>query len=149
MHWRDLTTPAVAVAIALAGCGGASSPASTVQTTPADQRSVQHGEVITVRGDYAPGEQGPYTLRGRYRVRFTQYGRGVTWADEVPFTARLETAVSAGPARTIPLFKRAARTGATTIRADGRFVLVMAKVVGAELGAVLSAGGGGAGTDVF
>ena len=126
MHWRDLTTPVIAAAIALAGCGGAASPpSSTVRTTPVGQRSVQHGGAITVRGDYGPQEHGPYTLRGAYRVRFTQDGQGVTWRDEVPFTAHLETAGSAGPARTIPLFERAARTGATTIRADGRFVLAV------------------------
>jgi hypothetical protein len=125
MHRRDLTTPAIAVAIVLAGCGGASSPTSTVRTTPADQRSVQHGGAITVRGDYAPGEHGPYALHGRYRVRFTQVGQGVTWGDEVPFTARLEAAGASGTARTIPLFERATRTGATTIRADGRFLLAV------------------------
>jgi hypothetical protein len=125
MHWRDLTTPAIAAAIATAGCGGASSPTPTVRTTPVDQRSVQHGGAITVRGDYAPGEHGPYTLRGAYRVRFTQYGQGVTWGDEVPFTAHLEAAGAAGAARTIPLFERAIRTGATTIRADGRFLLAV------------------------
>jgi hypothetical protein len=126
MHWRDLTTPAIAAAIALAGCGGASSPTATVRTTPIDQRSVQHAGAITVRGDYGPQEHGPYTLRGAYRVRFTQYGQGVTWGDEVPFTAHLETAVSAGgPSRTIPLFGRATRTGTTIIRADGRFTLVV------------------------
>jgi hypothetical protein len=111
--------------MALAGCGGAASTASTVQTTPAAQRSVQHAGAITVRGDYAPGEHGPYTLHGAYRVRFTQRGQGVAWADEVPFTAHLETAAGGGPARTIPLFERAARTGATTIRAEGRFVLAV------------------------
>jgi hypothetical protein len=109
----------------LAGCGDAARSASTVQTTPAAQRSVQHAGVIAVRGDYAPGEHGPYTLYGAYRVRFTQYGQGVTWADEVPFTAHLEAAVSGGSARTIRLFERAARTGTTTIRADGRFVLAV------------------------
>jgi hypothetical protein len=111
--------------MALAGCGDVARPGSTVQTTPAAQRSVQHAGAITVRGDYAPGEHGPYTLHGAYRVRFTQRGRGVAWADEVPFTAHLEAAVSGGRARTIPLFKRAAGTGATTIRADGRFVLAV------------------------
>jgi hypothetical protein len=111
--------------MALAGCGGAARPSSTVQTTPAAQRSVQHAGAIIVRGDYGPDVRGPYTLRGAYRVRFIQRGSGVRWADEVPFTAHLETAVSAGPAQTIPLFKRAARTGTTTIRADGRFVLAV------------------------
>ncbi len=125
MHWRHLTTPVIAVAIALAGCGGASTPTATVRTTPAGQRSVQDAGAITVRGDYAPDEHGPYRLHGAYRVRFTQYGTGVAWADEVPFTAHLETAVSAGPAHTIPLFKQAAQTGTTTIHPDGRFLLAV------------------------
>jgi hypothetical protein len=125
MHWRHLTTPVIAVAMVLAGCGGAVLPTATVRTTPIDQRSVQHGGVITIRGDYGPQEHGPYTLHGAYRVRFTQHGQGVAWGEEVPFTAHLETAGSAGPARMIPLFERAARTGATTIRADGRFALAI------------------------
>jgi hypothetical protein len=125
MHWRHPITCAGAVAIALTGCGGALSSSSTVRTTPVAQRSVQQAGTVTVRGDYAPGRHGPYTLHGRYRARFVQRGAGVAWAGEVPFTAHLETAVSAGPARTIPLFQRAARTGATTVAADGRFLLAV------------------------
>jgi len=115
---------AVATLAAGAGCGGGSSAAGPgVATTPAAERSVQRAGAITVRGDYAPDEQGPYALHGRYRVRFAQRGGGVDWAREVPFTAHLEAAVSSGPGRTIPLFQRAARTGETTIRADGRFLV--------------------------
>jgi hypothetical protein len=125
MHRRHLSTPVAAIAIALAGCGGAPSQRSTVRTTPAAQHSVQHAGTITIRGDYAPGEHGPYTLHGRYRARFVQYGAGVDWAAEVPFTAHLETAAGSGPPRRIPLFQRVARTGATTIRADGRFLLAV------------------------
>jgi hypothetical protein len=125
MHRRHLTTSAVAVAMALAGCGGAVSPTSTVRTTPAAQRSVQHAGAVTVRGDYAPDEHGPYALHGRYRVRFVQDGAGVDWASEVPFTAHLEAGAGAGPARKIALFERAARSGATTVEADGRFRLVV------------------------
>jgi hypothetical protein len=84
---------------------------------------VQHAGAITVRGDYAPDQHGPYDLRGRYRVSFAQQGTGVDWATEVPFAAHLEAAVSAGPARKIPLFQRAARTGTTIVRADGRFLV--------------------------
>jgi hypothetical protein len=96
-----------------------------VATTPAAQRSVQQAGTVTVRGDYAPDEQGPYTLHGRYRARFVQYGSGVDWGTEVPFTAHLEAAVSAGPGRKIPLFRRAARSGTTVVEADGRFVLAV------------------------
>jgi hypothetical protein len=125
MHWRHLSTPALVATIALAGCGGASSSTATVRTTPTAERSVQQAGTITVRGDYGPDEHGPYRLRGAYRVRFTQYGSGVDWAGEVPFTAHLEAATGGARAQTIPLFERAARTGATTIRADGRFTLAV------------------------
>jgi hypothetical protein len=125
MHRRHLITCAAVAIVALAGCGDGGAPGATVRTTPAAQRSVQHAGTITARGDYAPAAHGPYALHGRYRVSFTQDGQGVDWAAEVPFTAHLETAVSAGPAQTIELFKQATPTGTTTVRADGRFRLVV------------------------
>jgi hypothetical protein len=125
MHRRHLITCAAVAVVVLSSCGDAAAPPVTVRTTPAEERSVQHAGAVTVRGDYAPAEHGPYPLHGRYRVRFLQRGSGVDWTGEVPFTAHLETAVSAGPAPAIPLFERAARTGTTTIRADGRFLLTV------------------------
>src|SRR4051812_33256656 len=107
MHrWTYPTTAAALCAIAVAGCGGggAGAPGATVATTPAAQRSVQQGDVITVRGDYAPDEHGPYALHGRYRVRFTQFGAGVDFRREVPFTAHLEEPAPDGPGKTIRLF---------------------------------------------
>jgi hypothetical protein len=86
---------------------------------------VQADGTVTVRGDYAPDEHGPYTLHGRYRVRFVQRGAGVDWAGEVPFTAHLETAADGEPPRKIALFEAAARTGTATVRAEGRFVLAV------------------------
>jgi hypothetical protein len=118
-------TSAALVVVALCGCGGASDLASTVRTTPAAARSEQRAGAITVRGDYAPDERGPYALHGRYRVRFTQRGAGVDFGAEVPFTAHLETVVDGGPGRTIPLFKRAAASGTTTVHADGGFALMV------------------------
>lgn len=128
MHRRKLITSAAALATAgVAGCGTADPPAATVATTPTAQRSVQRAGTITVRGDYAPDEHGPYTLHGRYTVRFAQRGTGVDFRREVPFTAHLEGArpAAAGPGRMIKLFQDASRTGATTIRADGRFRLLV------------------------
>jgi hypothetical protein len=125
MHrWHSITSMAAfAIAVGVAGCGGASSSGTTVATTPAAERSVQRAGTITVRGDYAPGEHGPYALHGAYRVRFAQRGAGVDFTREVPFTAHLET--TATPPRSIPLFKAAAATGATRVRADGRFTLMV------------------------
>jgi hypothetical protein len=125
VHGGKSITCALGLAGFLLGCGGAAGPGSTVATTPAAERSVQRAGTITVRGDYAPDQHGPYALHGRYRVRFTQRGAGVNFAREVPFTARLEQPVASGPGRSIRLFQRAARSGTTMVRADGRFELVV------------------------
>lgn len=114
---------ALASVVGVAGCGGSASSGATVATTPAAQRSVERAGTITVRGDYAPGEHGPYTLHGAYRVRFTQRGQGVDFAREVPFTAHLES--TATPPRSIRLFQTAAATGTTRVRADGRFTVMV------------------------
>lgn len=108
-----------------AGCGSTGGGDATVATTPQAQRSVQHDGAITVRGDYAPDQHGPYTLNGRYRVRFVQRGAGVDFAQEVPFTAHLEQPAADGPGRTIKLFERAAARGSTTVSASGRFDVVV------------------------
>jgi hypothetical protein len=112
-------------AVVLAGCASEARPGDLVPATPASQRSTQRAGTITARGDYAPDQHGPYVLRGRYVVRFVQRGAGVDFRREVPFTAHLEHAQAVGPGRVIRLFQRAARTGATTIEADGRFELVV------------------------
>jgi hypothetical protein len=113
-------------AAAVAGCGSAGGGGATVATTPQAQRSVvQHGGAITVRGDYAPDQHGPYTLRGRYRVRFTQRGAGVDFTHEVPFAAHLEQPDADGPGKSIRLFERAAATGTATVTADGRYEVVI------------------------
>lgn len=125
MHGRKLITSATLLAIAAGGCGGSLSSSSTVATTPTAQRSVQQAGVITVRGDYAPDEHGPYDLHGRYLVRFAQRGTGVNFRQEVPFTAHLEQGAAAGPGRRIKLFQKAAATGTTSVRADGRFQVLV------------------------
>jgi hypothetical protein len=113
------------VAIVLCGCGQGGATGSTVATTPQAQRSVQHAGAITVRGDYAPDQHGPYRLQGRYRVRFAQRGAGVDFQTEVPFTAHLEQPQADGPGTTVPLFKKAAASGNTTVTANGRFDVVI------------------------
>lgn len=76
-----------------------------------------------MRGDYAPDERGPLTLDGRYRATFTQRGDDVDFAGEVPFTAHLTQQRASGTPRTVKLFQRAARTGAATLTAHGRWTL--------------------------
>jgi hypothetical protein len=125
MHRKHPITCLVLAAGVLAGCGQGASETSTVATTPQAQRSVQHAGAITVRGDYAPDQHGPYTLHGRYRVRFVQRGAGVDFADEVPFTAHLEQPSADGAPKTIKLFQKAAAQGTTTVTADGRWDVVI------------------------
>ncbi|QEC49200.1 hypothetical protein FSW04_17525 [Baekduia soli] len=129
MHWRHPTTLLLLAATVACGCGGAGggapAPAPVVHTVPKAERSVQRAGTITVRGDYAPDSHGPYTLDGRYRISFAQFGDGVDFRQEVPFTARLEQAVADGPGRRIPLFQRAARAGSKTIEVHGRYDVVV------------------------
>jgi hypothetical protein len=125
MHGRWYPTTIVVALLALAGCGGGGKDGPTVPATPALQRTEVHGQQITVRGDYAPDQFGPFTLDGRYRVRFTQRGAGVDFGREVPFTAHLREHVARSHGRSIDLFQRAARTGATTVTAHGRFDLIV------------------------
>jgi hypothetical protein len=115
----------VAAAIVFSGCGQGNSPTATVATTPQSQRSVQAAGVITIRGDYAPDQHGPYQLHGRYRARFVQLGQGVDFATEVPFTAHLQESVADGPGQAVPLFERAAATGSATVTATGRYDVVI------------------------
>jgi hypothetical protein len=118
---------ALASAILIAGCGsgGSSARGPQVTTIPAAQRQVERAGVITVRGDVAPDEHGPFALHGRYRVTFTQTGAGVDFSQEVPFTAHLEDTAADGPGRSIKLFERAAAKGTTAVTADGEFSVVV------------------------
>src|SRR5215217_4859284 len=119
-----VTTPlVVVVALAAGGCGD--EQRAEVRTVPAGQRSVTDGSSIVVRGDYGPDEHGPFVFGGRYDVRFVQRGAGVDFGGEVPFTAHLEQPAADGPGRRVKLFQLAARAGRTTVRARGRFRVVV------------------------
>lgn len=111
-----------------AGCGGgdpAPAPSTAPPATPPGARIVAEGGRIVLRGDVAPDTFGPLDLRGRYRVRFRQRGRGVDFGAEVPFTAHLEQARGAGAPRVLPLFEAAAARGAKLVTARGRWSLVV------------------------
>ncbi len=109
----------------LPGCGDAAPPSSAPAATPPAARLTTAGDRIVLRGDVAPDSFGPLELRGAYRVRFRQRGTGVDFGAEVPFTAHLEQARGAGAPRVLPLFERAAATGATEVTARGRWQLVV------------------------
>lgn len=78
-----------------------------------------------MRGDFAPDSSGPLTLDGAYRATFTQRGADVDFTAEVPFTAHLEQPRASGAPRRITLFETAARSGATTFTARGRWELLV------------------------
>jgi hypothetical protein len=118
-----VSTLFLAVALVAIGCGQTSH--ETVKTTPASRRQQTSGSSIVVRGDYAPGERGPFAFSGRYAVRFVQRGAGVDFAREVPFTAHLEQPAPNGPGKQVKLFEKAARTGRTEVTANGRFRVVV------------------------
>jgi hypothetical protein len=117
---------ALAAAV-LGGCGGAKpAPTDAPPATPRAERVREQAGAIVVRGDVGPDQFGPLALRGTYRVTFAQQGAGVDFAREVPFTAHLEQDRGGGDApRRRALFQRAARTGATTVTADGRWTLLV------------------------
>jgi hypothetical protein len=125
MHERHSTTAAlVLLALAASGCGARDRPPPVPTTPPAERSVVRDGRVV-VRGDYAPGRRGPFSLDGRYRARFVQRGDGVDFTREVPFTAYLEGPAPDGPGKRIALFERAAATGERTVSAHGRFEVVV------------------------
>jgi hypothetical protein len=123
VHGCYPTTALVALAAVAAGCGGQA--ASEVATTPPEKRTITRPDQIVLRGDYAPDSHGPLELDGRYTVRFTQRGAGVDFSREVPFTAHLERPTTGGPPPKIPLFKKASRSGSTTITVHGSYDVVI------------------------
>lgn len=125
MTWH-LTTSLLA-AWALAGCGSTASAPSSIAppVTPADRRLDEGPDRIVVRGDNAPDEAGPFTLRGRYLASFLQRAAGADFTREVPFTAHLEQRRAGGAPRRIALFERAAATGSARVTARGRWTLVI------------------------
>ena len=125
MHRSHPITRVTLIAIVFSGCGQGAATSATVATTPQAQRSVQSAGAITVRGDYAPDQHGPFQLHGRYRVRFVQRGRGVDFKTEVPFTAHLGQPEADGPGKPVALFEQAAASGSTTVTANGRYDVVI------------------------
>ena len=115
---------ALAVLVALAGCGGETSTAPRgvaaldAKARPALARGpVKPGEVV-LRGDASPRTHRGVALDGTYLVRFQQYAPEdprLDFAGETPFVADLRGA------RTVKLFHAAAPRGTKRLRLAGRY----------------------------
>jgi hypothetical protein len=104
--------------------GAAQDAAPTAR--PALARAPKRPGEILVQGDLSPGTHGPFTLRGRYVVRFEQIAPEdpeLDFKGQTAFVAALDRRSQVEDGDTIRLFRAAARTGRTEITARGRFFI--------------------------
>lgn len=80
------------------------------------------GEVI-VRGEASPGSHGPFTFKGRYRVRFEQFAPedpNVDFTAQTAFVAALDKHAEEDGPGSVRLFRTARRTSGKTVALHGR-----------------------------
>src|SRR5919202_7021990 len=114
-------------------CGGAGGgPGGTAAGSPPPKPRLalartpaRPGEVL-VRGDASPASHGPFTLRGRYVVRFEQVAPEdpeLDFATQTAFVASLDRRAEVQDRDSVRLFRAAARTGRREVTLRGRFFL--------------------------
>lgn len=120
--------------LAFAGCGErhAGSPVTGAAPAPAPSsasgialaREPRRAREVVITGDGAPRAHGPYTFRGRYRVRFEQVDPedlGQTFTAQTSFVAVAAPGEDQDSgAGVVRLVRAATRTGSATVRLDGR-----------------------------
>src|SRR3954451_4754312 len=113
----------------LSACGSDASappPIPRTGTTPAlATRPAADGELV-FRAQLSPHSHGPFTLHGRYRVRFVQWAPedpGHDFSHDTSFVADLAAAGSGAHPKAVRLFRQATATGAKVISANGRYTL--------------------------
>ena len=108
------------------GSGGTAAGSRPPAAQPALARSpVRPGEVL-VRGDASPASHGPFTLRGRYTVRFEQVAPEdpeLDFATQTAFVASLDRRPEVEDGSSVRLFRAAARTGRREVTLNGRWYL--------------------------
>lgn len=121
------------LATACGGGGGAAGGASTpsgggdgapTAATPALAKAPKRPGEIVVRGEASPASHGPFSLDGRYTVRFEQIAPedpNLDFGAQTAFVAALDRRPQQEGAGTIRLFRDAARTGRKAITARGRY----------------------------
>jgi hypothetical protein len=126
----------LAAAALASACGGGSSgggpaPGASGDGVPADAKPAlaraakRPGEVL-VDGQASPASHGPFTLRGRYVIRFEQIAPEdpkLDFATQTPFVAALDRKAEQDGPGSVRLFRTAARTGRKEMRLSGRFFI--------------------------
>ncbi len=122
---------AALLGLALAACGGdgdGDSPGRAATTAGATlpalaRKPAQAGEIL-FKGEASPASHGPFSLDGRYVVRFEQVAPEdprLDFSGQTPFTANLRPAGSR--AAGTKLFGAATASGRRELERSGRFVL--------------------------
>ncbi len=108
--------------------GGASAPSGggdgATTATPALAKAPKRAGEIVVQGEASPASHGPFTLDGRYTVRFEQIAPedpNLDFANQTAFVAVLDRKAQQEGGGTIRLFRDAARNGGKVITAKGRY----------------------------
>jgi hypothetical protein len=129
-----VTTVGAILGLALGGCGerhrAAPAPPAFGTTAggrpavPALARTPKRSGEVLVTGAGSPSAHGPYSFKGRYRVRFEQVDPedpGQTFTGQTSFVANAAPAADQEQgAGVVRLVRKAARTGSATVRLDGR-----------------------------
>jgi hypothetical protein len=100
---------------------GAPPPARPALAEPAKRA----GEIL-VQGQGSPASHGPFTLRGRYTVRFEQIAPEdpeLDFTAQTAFVATLDRKAQQEDGDSIRLFRKAARTGRRDVKVDGRYFI--------------------------
>ena len=122
----------VATAAVASACGGGATGGGTAAGTappkarPALARAARRPGEILVRGDTSPGSHGPFTLHGRYTVRFEQVAPEdpeLDFATQTAFVASLDRRAEIHDSGSIRLFRAAARTGRREVTLHGRYFM--------------------------
>ena len=119
----------LALVVAACGDGDGSSTTSTTAAPagaalPALARQPRRAGEILFNGEASPASHGPFSLDGRYVVRFEQFAPEdpkLDFSGQTPFTANLRPAGSR--AAGTKLFGAAAASGRRELERKGRFVL--------------------------
>jgi hypothetical protein len=120
------------VAATATACGG-NAPGDGTTAAPAERAASpalahapkKRGEVL-VQAQASPRSHGPFTLDGRYVVRFEQIAPEdpkLDFATQTAFVATLDRKSQQEGGDTVRLFRSAARTGRRTVTVHGRWYL--------------------------
>jgi hypothetical protein len=126
----------LAAAALASACGGGSSgggpaPGASGDGAPAAAKpalaraATRPGEVL-VQGQSSPASHGPFTLRGRYVVRFEQIAPEdpkLDFTTQTAFVAALDRRAEQDGRGSVRLFRTAARTGRREMRLSGRYFI--------------------------